>query len=113
MLKLGDYVWPNDPETLRISYARKVDMELTEDGLYSITNLGRFGRTFEGEGAFYGENAYDSFRELAKFLYSGTAKEFLHPKWDKATVLLTELEVTEECQNNFLRYKFKMVETLS
>ena len=112
VLQLGDFVWPNDPESLRVTYTRKVEQKLTEDGLWSTENLGRFGRTFAGEGVFYGENAYKTLSALAMCLYSGEAKELVHPQWDKANVILTSLEVTEECQNNFLRYRFEMVETL-
>ena len=111
-MQLGDFVWPNDPESLRVTYTRKVEQKLSEDGLWTTENLGRFGRTFEGEGVFCGENAYNNLRALATCLYDGVAKEFVHPKWDKANVLLTDLCVTEECENNFLRYTFKMVEVL-
>ena len=113
MLQLGDFIWPNDPEKLTVSYCRKVDIDTTRDGLWSVTNIARLGRTFEGEGVFYGADAYATFSQLALYLYSGAAKNFVHPKWNAATVLLTELEVTEECQNEFLRYRFKLIETPS
>lgn len=112
MMKLGDFIWPNDPESLRISYDREVKTKLTEEGLWEVENLGRYGRTFDGEGVFYGEDAYKNLSALAMILYSGGTHELLHPKWDKADVIMTHLEVTEECQNNFLRYRFKLVEIL-
>ena len=111
-MQLGNFVWPHDPEVLRVRYRRVVEQNVAENGLWTTVNLGRFGRTFEGEGVFYGEDAYETLSELAMCLYNGVAQELIHPKWDKAKVLLTDLEVTEECENNFLRYSFKMVEVL-
>lgn len=110
MLQLGDFIWPNDPETLRVTYLRKVDIEAAEDGLWTVTNVARMGRSFEGEGLFFGENAYESFRSLAQYLYSGEKVTLVHPQWTKANVLLTELEVTEECRKNVLHYRFRLVE---
>ncbi len=111
MLKLGNFTWPNDPEQLRVSYSRSVKLDNTSDGLWSIADEGRFGRTFDGEGVFYGENAYKSISQLANFLYSGTAAAFVHPYWTQANVIMTRLQVTEECENRFLRYTFRLIET--
>ncbi len=110
MLQLGDFLWPNDPETLKVSYLRTVDIAPTEGGLWSVTKVARMGRTFDGEGVFFGETAYDSFRSLAQYLYSGESAVFVHPQWTQANVLLTELEVTEECRKNVLHYRFRLVE---
>ena len=112
MMKLGDFIWPNDPESLHISYDRGVQTKLTEEGLWEVKDLGRYGRTFDGEGVFYGEDAYKNLSALAMILYGGDVHELSHPKWDKADVIMTHLEVTEECRNNFLRYRFKLVEIL-
>lgn len=110
MLKLGDFTWPNDPETLKVGYLRKVDVEAAENGLWTVTNVARMGRTFDGEGVFFGETAYEDFRSLAQYLYSGEKVTFVHPQWTQANVMLTELEVTEECRENVLHYRFRLVE---
>lgn len=109
-MQLGNFIWPNDPQSLRVVFDRKVEMQPTEDGFWRVENLGRYSRTFEGEGVFYGEGAYQHLRTLANFLYGGVVQELTHPQWDKANVLVTHLEVTEECQNNYLRYRFTFVE---
>lgn len=110
MLKLGSFTWPNDPERLTVSYSRKLKSQIEENGLWSVENQGRFGRSFVGEGVFYGKEAYDTFSRLAQLLYDGNPLTFEHPMWDEATVLLTDLTVTEEWEDDLLHYRFEMTE---
>lgn len=109
MLQLGDFQWPNDPEKLRVTYQRIAKSE-TAGGTWTVTSEGHTGRVFTGEGIFYGENAYAEFLTLAGYLNTGTAAELVHPHWPRASVLVTDLTVTEESRNNFLRYEFRFVE---
>ena len=110
MLRLGNFTWPNDPESLTVSYEQRAKSEIPEGGSWTVTRLGCTGRIFTGEGVFYGENAYTQFLSLAACLTSGQAVFFQHPHWPQAKVLMTELGVTEESRNNFLRYRFKLME---
>ena len=110
MLKYGEFVWPNDPEKLCIRHTRKVDVSPAEDGGWSVKNIAFLGRSFEGEGVFYGDTAYEALKQLAQSLNSGRAQLLKHPKWEEAQCILTELETVEERQANFLRYRFKLVE---
>ena len=110
MLQLGSFVWPNDPEKLTVSYRRELKIDMGSNGTWTVANKGRYGRTFDGEGIFYGENAHENFRQLAAMLYSHGEHLLIHPKWNSANVVFSELEVTEERSGNFLRYRFTLVE---
>ncbi len=110
MLKYGNFTWPNDPDRLCVRHTRKVDIEPAEDGSWSVENVAYLGRTFEGEGAFYGDSAYETLGQLAQSVNTGTAQTLQHPKWPAAQCILTELEVTEERQKHELCYRFKLVE---
>lgn len=110
-MQFRTFIWPNEPETLKISFQRKVEMLPSADGLWSISSLGRMGRVFEGEGVFYGADAYTTFSSLAKLLYDGAAGTLTLPHWQEATALLTALEVCEEPCENYLKYRFTFLET--
>lgn len=110
MLQYGEFIWPNDPEKLCVHYTRKVDVEPAEDGKWTVKNVAFLGRTFEGEGVFYGNTAYEALKQLAQSLNNGKTQLLRHPKWNEAQCILTELETIEERQTHFLRYRFKLVE---
>lgn len=109
-MKLGSFIFPNDPYSLRVRYDRKVEIEQLEDGQWMAEIASHFLREFDGEGIFYGENAYEELKQLAQMLIGGLPQMLTHPKWGNAKVLLSQLEVLEECQNDFLRYQFRLVE---
>lgn len=109
-MQFRDYVWQNDPESLRIRFRREYQVEPRSDGLWSVTNIARMARTFEGEGVFYGETAYTQFSLLARMLYDGVAGTLVLPHWESARALLTELEILEEPRENYLHYRFAFVE---
>lgn len=110
-MTLGTFTFPNDPESLRLSFQRKVNVETSADGTWSVTDKGAAGRVFDCEGVFYGDSSYASCKSLAKMFIEGKKVSFAHPKWDNANVLLTELEIDEECKDHFLRYRLQLVET--
>lgn len=109
-MQFGTFVWPNNPEKLTVKFRRNVEVKPTASGLWSVSNTARFGRVFSGEGVFYGADAYQSFRALCAYFYSGTKATLVHPQWDSAQAYLTELTVTEQAGENYLRYQFSFQE---
>lgn len=109
-MRFATFTWPNDPEILRMKFTRKVTVEPGENDQWTVTNVARLGRTFECEGVFYGSGAYNSIRALANLHIAGTAGALSHPQWDTATVLLSEMEVTEGPGENLLHYKLTFIE---
>lgn len=110
-LQYDTFSFPNNPETLQITYRREVSVENTSDGSWTIQNIGQLGRIVEGEGVFYGENAYESFSTLAKYIYSFQALILQHPKWEAFRAHLTRLESIEEPCESCVRYRFTFIES--
>lgn len=109
-MQFKDFVWPNNPTRFRASYRRRTAVLEHPGAMWQVQELGTQARTFSGEGIFFGENAYETFRRLAMLFYQGGAGVLSHPQWQDALVYLTELELEQEPRENFLRYRFVFVE---
>ena len=68
-MQYKSYVWPHNPRTYRITYQRQVAVQKVPFGRYALQNLGLTRRVMEGEGEFFGPEAYDEFRKLASVLW--------------------------------------------
>lgn len=111
-MQFGTFIWPNDPEILRMKFQRKVVLEEGGNGIWSIVSNTRMGRTYECEGVFYGSNAYSSVQALASLHIAGNPALLTHPQWDTVNALLSEMEVTEGPGENLLKYKLTFIEIL-
>lgn len=109
-LQFADFVWPNNPETYRMTFQRDYSIEAVDGGTWSADQGSRLARKFECEGVFYGESAYENFSALAALFMNGTSGQLVHPQWEAATAFLAELEVLEEPCENLLRYRILFVE---
>ena len=109
-MRFGTFTWPNDPETFRMKFTRKVTVAAGGNGLWTVTDVARMGRTFECEGVFFGNGAYNSIRALATLHIAGNPASLVHPQWDTVTALLTDMEVTEGPGENLLQYKLTFIE---
>lgn len=109
-MQFGTFTWPNDPEIFRMKFTRKVTVAAGGNGLWTVSNVARLGRTFECEGVFFGSSAYQSIHALATLYIAGTPARLVHPHWDAVTALLSEMEVTEGPGENLVKYKLTFLE---
>ena len=105
-MRYKNYIWPHNPETYTISFARKVVAQKVPYGRYGMQDLGLSYRMMEGEGAFAGENAYDEFKKLATVFYEGGAGVLVHPVWQTTKAYFVSLELTQEPFQDYVRYRF-------
>jgi len=112
-LTLGTFTFPNEPESLRVTYLRNVEIETVAASEWTVTDQGRQGRQFDCEGVFLSSSCYLNCKTLAQIFTSGTTVTLSHNAWGDVKVLMTELEIWEECKTNFLRYRFRLVEVPS
>ena len=84
-MQYKSYVWPHNPRTYRITYQRQVAVQKVPFGRYALQNLGMTRRVMEGEGEFFGSEAYDEFRKLASVFYQEGPGMLIHPVWQSAT----------------------------
>ena len=104
-MQFSTFVWPNSPERCRLKFSRIFKSLPEADSIYVPSQLTRMVCEYECEGFFRGEGAYESIRTLDTLFRSGTVGTLTHPEWDEAEVLITELEVLEEAEENFLCYR--------
>lgn len=111
-LSYKTFVWPQNPHTYQEKYVREpkfvtIDKETYYDG------MGAMRRTITGQGTFFGETAFDSFRNLAKLFENGEPGELEHPLWGIRYCYFTGLELTQEPKENCVSYKFEFTEALA
>lgn len=109
-MQFRTFIWPNDPQKLSVTYRRQAQMLPTEEGRWTLENQAQMGRVVEGDGVFFGPDAYDSFRELAVLMQAGLSGALILPHWGQMEALMTELAVTETEGNCYLKYHFTFME---
>lgn len=107
------FVWPHNPRTYSITYHRAVAVHKVPFGRYAMQDLGMSYRVMRGEGEFFGEGAYDTFRALASVFYENGPGTLLHPVWQSAQAYFVDLALAQEPRKDYVRYTFTFWETLS
>ena len=95
---------------MQISFRRNIEVKTSFGNDCSVTDLGQEGRVFDCEGVFYGASCYPSCKNLAQIFTAGENVTLTHSQWGEVTVLMTQLDISEECRENFLRYRMRLVE---
>ena len=105
-MRYKDFVWHHNPRTYTIRYERQVAVHKVPFGRYAMQDLGMGRRIMEGEGEFWGPDAYDTFKELASVFYAGGPGTLVHPVWQSASAYLVRLTLTQEPRPDYVRYAF-------
>ena len=105
-MRFKDYTWPYNPESCRCVWERKLLRRKLPFGGVSLQDLGRWGRTFEGEGSFCGARAYEEFRALEALFREEGAGLLTHPQWGTVRARFASLELSQEPLPDFVRYRF-------
>lgn len=100
------FVWPHNPRTYTIHYERRVAVHKVPFGRYSMQDLGLNRRVMKGEGEFYGDGAYDTFKKLASVFYQDGPGTLVHPVWQSSSVYFVELSLAQEPRRDYVRYTF-------
>ncbi len=100
------YVWPHNPRTYLIEYQRQIALHKVPLGRYTLQNLGLTRRVMRGEGEFFGAEAYQEFKKLASVFYLEGAGNLIHPLWQNAKAHFVELQLLQEPQEDYVRYRF-------
>lgn len=109
-MQFRDFIWPNNPHSYSIRYTRKTAALKYPGGTYCLQNLGRSYRIMEGEGEFFGKDAYQTFGRLANEFYSGGCGLLRHPVWQAAQALFVSLELTQKPMDDYVAYRFVFYE---
>ncbi len=105
-MRFKSFVWPHNPRTYAITFAREMAAHKIPFGRHYLQSLGQSRRVLEGEGEFVGEDAYDTFKQLANLFYEETPGVLIHPVWMTSTAWFVHLEALEEPRADYVRYRF-------
>lgn len=112
-MRYKNYIWPNNPETYTISFTREVAAHKIPFGRCALQDLGMGCRVMEGEGEFFGEDAYREFQKLATVFYEGGPGVLAHPVWNTTSAYFTSLELAQQPLKDYVRYRFSFMETVA
>lgn len=100
------FVWPHNPRSYTIRYERQVAVHKVPFGNYATQDLGLTRRVMDGEGEFFGPEAYTEFKKLASVFYSGGPGNLVHPVWQSAKAYFVRLSLAQEPRKDYVRYRF-------
>lgn len=112
LLKYKSYTWPNNPHTYRETLSRE-PLYVTVDGVSTYSKMSSTHRVITGSGAFFGESAYDDFRELVELAEENSPGTLVHPVWGSRYCYLTRLELNQEPKENYVSYSFEFTQAKS
>ena len=104
-LSYKSFVWPHNPHTYKEEYTREPQY-VTQSGVTTFSDMGDMKRIITGSGAFFGEDAFTYFKELALLFEEKTPGNLEHPIWGIRYCYFTGLELTQEPKENYVSYKF-------
>lgn len=109
-LSFGTFTWPNNPE----KYGEKVTREpiylKDAEGNTSFSGMSAVKRTITGSGAFFGSDAYATFKALLAMVNQAEPATLTHPVWGSRRVYLTELVSGMEPREDYIAYSFTFLE---
>ncbi len=111
-LSYKTFVWPRNPQTYQESSTRKAKYH-TADGITYYDGMGDLQRVIRGSGVFFGEGAFDTFKQLVLLMEEKTAGNLEHPVWGIRYCYFTGLELTQEPRENYVSYSFEFTQALA
>ena len=105
-LRFKNFIWPQNPHTYREEFLREPMYGKNELEETVFLGMGPVKRTVTGEGVFFGNAAYESFRQLSALFAEESVGLLNHPLWGERTVWFTGLELTQEPKDNCISYAF-------
>lgn len=109
-LSFGTFTWPNDPEKYEEKVTREPVYTKDAEGNSFYSGMSPVRRRITGNGAFFGSNAYASFKALLAMVNQSEPAALNHPVWGSRSVYLTELTSSMEPRENYVAYSFTFLE---
>lgn len=109
-MKYGDYVWPHNPETLRVACKRNVQELKSPFSGSVMQDYGVQKRVIEGEGTFYGEDCIQQFQQLSVVLGQQKSAVLALPNLPPFLARFVLLEMIGAPEPDLVRYRFEFWE---
>lgn len=110
-MQFKDFVFPTNPASCALRFERFAVENKAPMGASAVVDLGRCCCVMEGEGAFFGQDAYENFRRLADTFRSEGAGTLIHPLWGEMQAVFTALSLCQEPEEDYVSYRFTFRET--
>lgn len=104
-LSYKTFVWPQNPHTYREEYLREPHF-FTAEGETYFREMGDMQMKITGQGVFFGENAFDNFKQLSQLFEDKEPGNLKHPLWGIRYCYFTGLEMLQEPKENCVSYQF-------
>lgn len=111
-MRFGEFIWPNDPKTYTLRETKKTVEHPLVGGGFLVEEVGKQAAELVGEGEFFGAKAYETFRELLRIFRKGGTEILVHPMWEGGNARFTELALSEEPREDYVKYRFCFCETV-
>ena len=108
-LSYKTFIWPHNPHTYKET-SRREPKYYTESGVTLFDSMGPMKRTITGSGVFFGEGAFQYYKELAKLFEENKPGDLRHPIWGIRYCYFTGLELTQEPKDDCVSYTFTFTE---
>lgn len=105
-LQFKSFVWPQNPSTYTQRVLRTPVYQETASGEFNFTGLSGVKRTISGSGVFTGPNAVSYYQQLEQLASLPAPGNLVHPVLGTYNCYLTEVEITQEPQDNVIHYRF-------
>ena len=105
-MRFKTFIWPNNPKRYTLSCERLTAVHKYPLGGYTVQDLGKTCTVLRGEGEFFGSNAYAWFQALETVFFEPGSGALVHPAWQSAHALFTELQLTQEPRADYVAYSF-------
>ncbi len=111
-LKFGSFVWPNNPESIRVKNTKNIK---AFDAPYKgrvLQNYGPSARVVTGEGEFYGNGALVNYFKLYGMFKDDAPHQLDIPGFTRMGAYLTQLDFVGEPGPGIVRYTFTFTEDI-
>lgn len=106
-----DFIFPNNPEIIRITHSRKISKLSIANGFDYVEDFGGGYRIISGEGEFFGENAQNDFDSLKAVFEKGGGGMLYLPSQKPVYAVFESLELIGEDIDGVFKYKFRFAES--
>ncbi len=110
-MKFRDFVFPINPNIIRISREKRTHQTNTAYGGVTLRDIGANPLVISGEGEFFGEHCTESFAELQQTM--GSTGILTIPSQEPVNACLQSLELVFSDIENVIQYRFRFIEILS
>lgn len=105
-LQYKTFVWPQNPHTYREKMLRIPQYQKDLEGIVTFRGLGDKLVEITAEGVFFGDTAFQDYKNLAALMEETSYGTLTHPVWGVRYGYMTGLEMTQEPRENYVSYRF-------